>query len=137
MAIAALVRPMLLLFPLAALPLFWMLIGRRQGVRVWAVYAVSAFLALAPWFVYTTVRFDAVIPLQTSNALLWQGSPEYYRLIHERRMGYLQIWSEVIYGPGWERHDPTSVAGDRWWTRRAVRSIADDPVTYSISDSPT
>jgi len=61
---------------------------------------------------------------------VWQGSPEYYDLVHEHDYSYLQIWRDVIYGPAWERHDPTSVDGDAWWTRRALRSIKDEPDTY-------
>jgi 4-amino-4-deoxy-L-arabinose transferase-like glycosyltransferase len=130
MAAGALVRPMLFLFPLASLPMFWLLLGRRRGVRSWATYLAAAAIALAPWMIYTTARWNAVIPLQTSNAILWQGSPEYYHLVHDRHFRYLDIWTRVIYGPGWQRHDPTSVDGDAWWTRRALRSIESDPLTY-------
>jgi 4-amino-4-deoxy-L-arabinose transferase-like glycosyltransferase len=130
MGLGSLVRPMLFLFPIAAVLLFVALLGRQRGLRSWAVYVVAAFVAMAPWMTYTTLRWDAFIPLQTSNAILWQGSPEYYRLVHDGHYKYLDIWSKVIYGPGWQRHDPTSVEGDRWWTRRALRSIEDDPATY-------
>jgi 4-amino-4-deoxy-L-arabinose transferase-like glycosyltransferase len=126
----ALVRPMLFFFAFASVVLFLVLFDRRRALRSSAAYAAGALLAVSPWVAYTTARWDALIPLQTSNAILWQGSPEYYRLVHDRHYSYLKIWGQVIYGPGWQRHDPTSVDGDEWWTRRALRSIKNDPATY-------
>ena len=42
----------------------------------------------------------------------------------------MQVWSEVLYGPGWQEHDPNSIDGDRYWTNRALQSIKAEPFTY-------
>jgi hypothetical protein len=128
--VANLIRPALLLFP----PLLGSLLPfvkepRKMATRWFALCAVS-FLVVLPWLVHNYVRYGAVLPLQTSNAILWQGSPEYYHLTHDKGYTYLRVWQEVLYGPGWKRNDPTSVPGDRYWTRRALRSILDEPGIY-------
>jgi hypothetical protein len=128
--VSNLVRPTLLLFPFAMILLFAMVLNKREAIRHWLIYVLVATLVIIPWTVRNYVRYQAVFPLQTSNAILWQGSPEYYHLIHDQGYTYTQIWTEVLYGPGWEAHDPTSVEGDRWWTSRALRSIAAEPLIY-------
>lgn len=128
--ISALVRPTLFLFPIGAAIAFAVKLGWRAGFRVGTVYAAAAWLTIAPWTMYNALKHHAFVPIQTSNAFLWLGSPEYYHLLHDRGTTYTRIWDEVIYGPGWRAHDPTSPAGDRWWTRRALRSIAAEPLTY-------
>jgi 4-amino-4-deoxy-L-arabinose transferase-like glycosyltransferase len=132
LGVGALVRPMMWLFPLVSIVLFLALFGRRRALRAWVPFVVGTVLALSSWVAYTAVRWHAPIPLQTSNAILWQGSPEYYHLVHDEHYSYLRIWKQVVYGPGWQRHDPTSVAGDRWWTRRAIRSIITHPGIYLL-----
>jgi lipopolysaccharide transport system ATP-binding protein len=133
--IANLVRPTLVFFPLAFL-VFLALRDRkadvRRAVRVGAVYIVASTVVVMPWFVYSTVKHDAIFPLQTSNAILWQGSPEYYRLVRDDGYSYLDVWRKVLYGRGWQKHDPTSPDGDRWWTSRALRSIASEPHIYGL-----
>jgi hypothetical protein len=85
---------------------------------------------VSPWILHNHLKYRAIIPLQTSNAILWQGSPEYYHLIHDRGYTYLRVWKEILYGPGWQQHDPTSIAGDRYWTGRALESILAEPTVY-------
>jgi 4-amino-4-deoxy-L-arabinose transferase-like glycosyltransferase len=128
--VSALVRPTLMLFPLFAFPLFAIAVGRKRALRCGAVFAAVAFLVMGSWVVRNYVRYHAVFPLATSNAFLWQGSPEYYHLVRDEGYPYTRIWSEIIYGPGWQKHDPGSIGGDRWWTRRALRSIAHHPGVY-------
>jgi hypothetical protein len=131
--VANLVRPTLLMFPVF-LALFLLLRWRRSnwrsGARDAAIYLTAALVVVAPWVVRNYAKYDAVFPLQTSNAFLWQGSPEYFHLVRDENYRYLDVWQKVIYGPGWRAHDPTSVDGDRWWTRRALRSIRDEPLLY-------
>jgi 4-amino-4-deoxy-L-arabinose transferase-like glycosyltransferase len=126
-----LVRPTLLLFPVFLLPIFWRLWGRRHGLRLGLIALGLSLLVVSPWIAYNYDRHNAIIALQTSNALLWQGSPEYFHLIRHEGYTYQRMWSEVLYGPGWQERDPTSIAGDRYWTRRAVRSIAAEPLVYT------
>jgi 4-amino-4-deoxy-L-arabinose transferase-like glycosyltransferase len=128
--ISALVRPTLLFFPLFLLGPLWLNQGWRRALRAGGLLALTTLLVVLPWLVRNRIKYEAWFPLATSNAFFWQGSPEYYRLLHEQGYTYIRVWSEVIYGPEWREHDPTSVTGDRWWTARALRSIRQDPLTY-------
>jgi hypothetical protein len=130
--ISALVRPTLLFLPLF---LFFPLVLRlrmRQGLYGGGAVTLATLMVVGPWLIRNRIQHQAWFPLATSNALLWLGSPEYYRLLREQGYKYEEVWREVIYGPGWREHDPTSVAGDRWWTARALRSIYKDPFTYVL-----
>jgi len=128
--IANLIRPTLVLFPLFAAG--WMLWRNpsRPALRAATTLVVASTLVVAPWLVRNYVRYHAVYPLATSNAILWQGSPEYFHLIRDRGYTYLDVWNKVIYGPEGEGHDPGSIEGDRYWTRRALHSIAREPFVY-------
>ncbi|MBZ0294351.1 MAG: glycosyltransferase family 39 protein [Anaerolineae bacterium] len=130
LGVSNLVRPTLLFFPLAFILVVWLMAGYRPARRWGAIYLVSAVLVITPWIVHNYARYHAIFPLQTSNAILWQGSPEYYHLIKDEGYTYMQVWEDVLYGPGWQAHDPTSIDGDRYWTQRAVDSILSEPLTY-------
>ena len=132
LGISNLVRPTLLFFPFFALPLLRVKLSSRKWLGWGAVYIAAGLLTVTPWLVHNYLRYDVWFPLQTSNAILWQGSPEYYRLIHDEGYTYLQIWTEVLYGPGWEGRDPNSVSGDRYWTERALQSIRAEPYIYLL-----
>jgi hypothetical protein len=127
--ISDLVRPTLLLFPLALLTACVWRFG-RQGLRYGVVAGGVTLLVVTPWLVFGYVRHQTIYPLATSNALLWQGSPEYYHLVYEQGYTYDQIWREVIFAPGDEAHWPHLIEGDRHWTKRALRSIANEPAIY-------
>jgi 4-amino-4-deoxy-L-arabinose transferase-like glycosyltransferase len=126
--IADLIRPTLLLYPaflLLALPL---VLPARLAFRCGSVLVLGTLLTILPWTLRNYARYHAVIPLTTTTAAVWQGSPEYDHLLRER--GYSRVWKEVLYGPGWMAHDPTSVEGDRYWTERGLRSIRAAPLEY-------
>jgi 4-amino-4-deoxy-L-arabinose transferase-like glycosyltransferase len=127
-----LVRPALLMFPVFLLLLFIPIWGLSQGFRRGAVVLASSLLVVTPWIIHNTLKYRALFPLQTSNAILWQGSPEYYHLTHEQGYTYMRIWTEILYGPGWETNDPNSIAGDRYWTQRAIESIRREPGIYLL-----
>jgi hypothetical protein len=130
--VANLIRPTLVAFP------FWaalMMVRRsrdrhREGMSHAAMLVCASLLVVAPWIARNYVKYGALYPLATSNAILWQGSPEYVHLVRQQGYTYLDVWNKVIYGPGGEGHDPGSVEGDRYWTRRALRSIAAEPLVY-------
>lgn len=125
--VSNLVRPNLLLFPVWLLLPLW---RERPLWRRWAVLTAAAVVTVLPWVARNYARYGAVYPLQTSNAILWQGSPEYFRLLRDDGYTYLDVWNKVIYPPDGSAPDPGSVAGDRWWTQRALRSIAAEPGVY-------
>jgi len=85
---------------------------------------------IAPWMVRNWYRYHAVLPLATSNAILWQGSPEYYHLVRDSGYAYLDVWEKVIYSRHDAAPDPGDVAGERYWRARAVRSIRAEPLIY-------
>ena len=129
--VADLVRPTLLFFPLwvaGALVLLW---GVRRGGRYGATYALVVALVIAPWAVRNYVRFDTFLPLSTSNATLWLGSPEYYHLVRDQGYTYERVWDEVIYPDDPSVPYPTSIEGDRYWSERAMRSIRAEPLVYA------
>jgi 4-amino-4-deoxy-L-arabinose transferase-like glycosyltransferase len=116
-------------FPLVA----WVAValrGTTRPARLGVVYAVAALAVMAPWLIRNYVRVHAWFPLTYSNAILWQGSPEYYHLVRDSGYTYIRVWKEKIYPPNWREHDPMSVQGDRYWTARALRSIRAEPLTY-------
>jgi hypothetical protein len=129
---ANLIRPTLFLFPLFLVLLLPLMLPRRHVGRAAAVLVLVSGLVILPWMVRNYLRYDALLPLATSNAILWQGSPEYYRLIRDQRYTYLQVWNEVLYGPGNDGYDPGTIEGERYWTRRAVRSILEEPHVYAL-----
>lgn len=128
--VSNLVRPALLLFPVFLTALLFLVLHRRQALRYGLIYSGVSLLIVTPWVIHNYVRYHAWFPLQTSSAILWQASPEYYRLIHDEGYTYTRIWTEVLYGPGWQEHDPNSIEGDRYWTQRALQSIASEPLLY-------
>jgi hypothetical protein len=117
-------------FPFAAAAVTVLTWRSRRGVAGATALLVVSVLVVVPWMVHNYLRYGVVYPLATSNAILWQGSPEYYHLIRDQGHTYLEVWNKVIYGPGNEGHDPGSVEGDRYWTARALRSIASEPLLY-------
>jgi 4-amino-4-deoxy-L-arabinose transferase-like glycosyltransferase len=128
--LANLVRPTLVAFPLGAAAAMMYVLGPRRAMRPVAALLVAATLTILPWVIRNHVKHGAVYPLATSNAILWQGSPEYFHLIRSEGYTYLDVWNKVIYGPGNEGNDPGTIEGDRYWTRRALRSIAAEPLVY-------
>ena len=127
--ISNLIRPTLLLFPIAVV-IGLLATDRRVALRSSLSFTFAMLLTLLPWFVFTHMKFRAILPLQTSNAFLWQGSPEYFRLMRDRGYTYQRIWGEILYAQNSRTPDPTSVEGDRYWTRRALASIGSEPLTY-------
>lgn len=116
---ANLVRPTLLFFPpFVALALVGL--GRdRRALRHAGVYVLAAWLTTAPWTLHNYVRHGAFIPLATSNATLWLGSPEYYHLVRDEGYTYHRIWDEIIYPDDPAVPYPVTVEGERYWNERA------------------
>jgi 4-amino-4-deoxy-L-arabinose transferase-like glycosyltransferase len=130
LGVANLVRPTLVLFPAVAVALFVRRLGWRRGSAIGIACAAATLLVEAPWMVHNARLGRPVWTLATSNGILWQGSPEYYHLTHDRGFGYLRVWQEVLYAPGDDAPDPGTVEGERYWRERAVASITREPLTY-------
>ncbi len=128
--VSDLVRPTLLFFPVFMPLVLAVRDGGHRAARFGLVYVLGAALVVTPWMVRNYQRYHAVFPLALSNAFLWQGSPEYFHLVRDRGVSYMQVWTEVLYAPDSPVPDPSSLAGDRYWNTRAVRSIAAEPLLY-------
>jgi hypothetical protein len=130
LGMSILIRPTMILFPLVAVLLFLFFMKRRDALQCWLAYGTVTVLVVLPWTVSTSFRNDAFVPVALTNGFLWQGSPEYYHLVNDYGYGYRRIWAEVIYPPDDREHWPITVEGDRYWTKRALRSIKGEPLTY-------
>jgi hypothetical protein len=128
--LANLVRPTLVAFPVVAVLALAYVLGARRALRPAATLLIASTLIVTPWVIRNYLKYHAIYPLATSNAILWQGSPEYYHLLRDQGYAYLDVWNKVIYGPGNEGNDPGTIEGDRYWTRRALRSIWAEPLLY-------
>lgn len=127
--LSSLVRPTLLFFPLFSIVVYVIVLGKRQAIRYWAVYALVTLLFVTPWVVRNYFRYQAVFPLATNNGFLWLGSPEYYHLSRDEGYSYSETLT-ILFHPDRPELDPHSIEGDRYWTDRALRSISEEPLTY-------
>jgi hypothetical protein len=132
LGVSNLIRPSLFLFPFFAALGLALLLGTKKSIKYSSVLILSSFMVVMPWMVRNYLHYQAIYPLATSNAILWQGSPEYCHLIRTEGYTYLDVWEKVIYGPDSKQYDPGTVEGDRWWSQRAIRSILDEPFIYLI-----
>lgn len=128
--IANLVRPTLLFFPFTAALVLLLYRGWRRGALGSSIYVLAAVLTIAPWTAHNYARYHTFLPLATSNAALWFGSPEYYHLLKNRHFTYERVWDEVIFPADTAVPSPITVDGDRYWTARALRSIREEPLIY-------
>ena len=128
--LANLVRPTLVFFPLVAAALLGLRAGSARRWRLAALCVSATLLVQAPWMAHNARLGRPVLTLATSNGILWQGSPEYYRLTHDRGYDYMRVWNEVLYSHADSAPDPGSVEGERYWRARAMRSILREPLTY-------
>lgn len=128
--VANLIRPTLLFFPIFVAVL--LLIGwrNRSAVRFGAVYVLTALLVTAPWTLHNYLRHGVLLPLATSNATLWLGSPEYYHLVRDQGFTYYRIWDEIIYPDDGSAPFPATIEGEAYWNERALTSIRREPLTY-------
>jgi 4-amino-4-deoxy-L-arabinose transferase-like glycosyltransferase len=128
--IANFIRPTLLFFPFFVALLLVVLWRSRASLGHASVYVLVALLVIAPWTAHNYVRHDAFLPLATSNATLWLGSPEYYRLTRDEGYTYFRIWDEVIYPDDPNVPYPITIEGERYWSDRAMQSIRQEPLVY-------
>jgi 4-amino-4-deoxy-L-arabinose transferase-like glycosyltransferase len=125
-----LLRPTLVLFPgfVVLVALLRFRSRRAVATAMWCV--VGAVLVVAPWTVRNWRKHHVFLPLATSNAVLWLGSPEYYHLLRDSGYSYMDVWTKVIFDRTDSLPDPGDIAGERAWRDRAVRSIRAEPGTY-------
>jgi hypothetical protein len=96
LGVATLIRPTALLFPVAlavALLILWR--SWRIALRLAAAFTAAMALLIVPWTINNAVQYHTFLPLSTSVAVLWQGSPAYYELSQHGRT-YLSIWQKEL-----------------------------------------
>lgn len=103
---------------------------RRLTLKLAAVATGGLLVALIPWTVHNWRTYGVINPLAASTGVLWQGSPEYYELARQGRT-YLDIWTTELNPALNGGYDVTEWAGDRYFTRRGLRSIAQHPLGYA------
>ena len=123
-----LTRPVGVLLPsvlLVSLPLAWTI---RRRLAALIVCSLAMCAAIAPWTIHNYRQYHRFIPLASSTAVLWQGSPEFYHLIHTKP--FISIWYEELDPKHNGGHDPYWPDGDSYFTQRAIQSIKAEPVVY-------
>jgi 4-amino-4-deoxy-L-arabinose transferase-like glycosyltransferase len=134
MAVVTLCRPTSVLLPLALpllLPRGWKL---KWQVGAFLVYGLALAAVIAPWTYHNWRQYHRFLPLSVSVGALWQGSPEFYHLTQQHR-NHLDIWANELNSERNGGHDPFSIDGDQYFTRRALQSIRAEPgvyVTYAL-----
>jgi 4-amino-4-deoxy-L-arabinose transferase-like glycosyltransferase len=129
LAVTNLCRPTAVLLPLiipVLVPRVW---AWKTRLSVTAVYTGAMIAVIAPWTYHNYRTYDTFLPLSVSTAILWQGSPEFYHLM-EARHNLLQIWQEELNPKVNGGHDPFTIAGDHYFTARAIESIKAEPGIY-------
>jgi 4-amino-4-deoxy-L-arabinose transferase-like glycosyltransferase len=119
----------------ALLPFFLPLVfppgvGSWRRISLSAAAAAAMALVVLPWTVHNWRAHEAFIPFAPSVAVLWQGSPEFYHLWKSGR-NLISIWERELNSDVNGGHDPFTVEGDRYFTRRALDSIRGEPGVYA------
>jgi hypothetical protein len=74
-------------------------------------------------------QYHRFLPLSVSVGTLWQGSPEFYHLMQQRR-NHLDIWANELNPERNGGQDPFRIDGDQYFARRALQSIRAEPSAY-------
>jgi 4-amino-4-deoxy-L-arabinose transferase-like glycosyltransferase len=130
MAVLTLCRPATGTLPLVLpvlMPRTWSL-SRRAAA--FAVSAVSMAIVVAPWAYHNYQTFKVFMPLTTSGATFWLGSPEFYHLM-EQKLSLQEIWKRELTPEQNGGHHPYTLAGDRYFTERTLASIRAEPGVYA------
>src|SRR5882724_2223705 len=128
MGVATLCRPITVLMPLILpllLPRLWPL---KQKAGAFLVSTLALAVVLAPWTNHNWRTYRHFLPLSVSP-VLWQGSPEFYHLMEQKRH-HMDIWAEELNPQRNGGHDPYTIDGHLYFTRRALQSIRAEPVVY-------
>jgi hypothetical protein len=127
--LAMITRPAIMLFPLV-LPLLWPRNWRWKDriVRAAGVGAAMGLVCL-PFTLNNLARHGRLIPVSLSTAVLWQGSPEYYKAVQSGRRAS-SIWANELNPKKNGGHDPFSIEGGDYFNARAKASIRAEPWVY-------
>jgi len=128
--VSDLLRPTLALFPVFVLGVALVRFRTRRVVASALLCAAGTAAMVAPWAVRNWNKYGVFLPLSTRNAVLWQGSPEYYHLVRDEGYSYMDVWTKVLFDQNDDMPDPGEIEGDRAWRDRAVRSIRAEPLLY-------
>jgi 4-amino-4-deoxy-L-arabinose transferase-like glycosyltransferase len=132
LAITNLCRPAAIFFPLIVpllMPREWHL---KRKITLFVAYVGAIIIITAPWTYHNYRTHKTFLVYSVSTALLWQGSPEFYHLAYEQlpKRHIVQIWQEELNPARNGGHNPFTIEGDRYFTKRAIASILRDPAVY-------
>jgi 4-amino-4-deoxy-L-arabinose transferase-like glycosyltransferase len=130
-AITNLCRPTAALFPALVLLLMPWAWSWKCKIRLFLAYISAIIIVTAPWVYHNYQTHHAFLPYSVSVGALWQGSPEFYHLVTDQKRNLLQIWQEQLNAERNGGHDPFSIEGDRYFTKRAIASIKAEPGLYA------
>jgi 4-amino-4-deoxy-L-arabinose transferase-like glycosyltransferase len=130
MAVVTLCRPTTMLLPLLLplLPSGWSL---KRRAAAFLVFSLAMAAVIVPWTYHNWREYHRFLPVSVSVGALWQGSPEFYHLT-QRGRNHLDIWANELNPVRNGGHDPFSIDGDQYFSRRAVQSIRAEPGVYVI-----
>jgi len=129
MAVVTLCRPTTGLIPLMlplVLPWGWPL---KQKVGLCLAYGLTMVAVIAPWTYHNWRTYHRFLPLTVWAGALWQGSPEFYHLLQQKR-NYYQVWLQDLDPKHNGGHAPYTIEGHRYFTQRALRSLWAEPGVY-------
>jgi len=105
-------------------------IARRVALCLACAAAIIA--VIAPWTYHNYRTYHTFLPLAISRNLLWFGSPEFYHVMQKKPNALMDVWEEELNPARNGGHDPDTIAGDRYFTSRALKSIWSEPATYLL-----
>jgi 4-amino-4-deoxy-L-arabinose transferase-like glycosyltransferase len=129
MGVLTLCRPTTAIFPLVLpllVPRSW---KQQQKIGAAVVYGLAMVTVIAPWTYHNWREYHRFLPLSVSTGILWQGSPEFYHLVKLNR-DHLDIWDNELNPHRNGGHDPFTIDGDQYFTRRGLKSIMEEPAIY-------
>ena len=132
LAITNLCRPTAMLLPVIVpllMPREWLL---KRKIALFVAYLGAIIVITAPWTYHNYRTHKTFLIYSVSTALLWQGSPEFYHLAYEQlpKRDMIQIWKEELNPARNGGHDPFTIEGDRYFTKRGIASILREPLVY-------
>jgi hypothetical protein len=104
----------------------------KRKIALFLAYLGAIIIITAPWTYHNYRTHKTFLIYSVSTALLWQGSPEFYHLAYEQlpKRNLVQIWDEELNPARNGGHDPFTIEGDRYFTKRAIASILREPAVY-------
>lgn len=130
LGVATLTRPTAVFLPVIAMCLLPRGADVRRRLAAVAACAIGAAAVITPWTYHNYRTYNAFLPLSVSNGFVWLSSPEFYRVMQQGR-SVVDTYQRELDPKANGGHDPYTIAGDRYFTKRAIASILAEPGVYA------